>query len=287
MTTREHGTTTRTVLPEDAAAPNAAWDAIAERYDEFATPKNMLLGERAVEHAGVGPGHRFLDVACGSGALAIPAARAGAEVLAVDLAASMLDRLQARARTEGLSNLIVQRMNGMALSLDDDTFDVAGSQFGVSLFPDLGAGLRELVRVTKPGGRVLLVAFGAPSRAEFIGVFMAAMQAVVPDFVGLPMDPPPLPFQVAEPEKLRHALTQAGLSDVRIETTDHPMEFESGTHMWDMVTSSNPIGAGLVAGLSAEQRTDVQRVLDDMLRERSGRRGGTVHTQVHIAVGTA
>ena len=74
-------------------------------------------------------------------------------------------------------------MDGHALELEDDTFDVSASQLGVSLFPNLQRGLRELVRVTKPG-RVLIVAFGPPQKAEFFGFFLAAMQAVVPGFTG-------------------------------------------------------------------------------------------------------
>ena len=58
-------------------------------------------------------------------------------------------------------------------------------------------------RVTRPGGRVFLVVYGPPTQFEFLGFFMAAIQAAVPGFTGLPLDPPPLPFQVADPALLR------------------------------------------------------------------------------------
>ncbi len=167
-----------------------AWDTIAAGYDEFTTPKNMLLAEEALRRVGLRPGMRFLDVAAGSGALSIPAARFGAQVLATDIAPAMVERLNARARAEGLSNLEARLMDGHALELEDDTFDISGSQFGVMLFPDLPRGLSELAHVTKPGGHVLMVAFGPPTNAEFLTFFMGAMQAVVPDFTGLPTDPP-------------------------------------------------------------------------------------------------
>jgi hypothetical protein len=164
---------------------------------------------------------------------------------------------------------------------------MSASQFGVMLFPDLPRGLRELVRVTKPGGCVLMVAFGTPQKVEFLGFFMAAMQAVVPGFTGLPMDPPPLPFQVANPAVLRQRMVDAGLKDIRVEQGTESLEFGSGKHMWDWVTNSNPIGATMVADLTEAQKAEIQQVLYGMLRERSGGGPPAVLTApVNIGIGT-
>jgi ubiquinone/menaquinone biosynthesis C-methylase UbiE len=265
----------------------AAWEAIAAGYDEFVTGSHMELGEEALRRAGLTPAMRFLDVASGSGALSVPAARLGARVLSVDIAPSMIERLTARARDEGLSDLEGRVMDGHALELADATFDVAGSQFGVMLFPDLPRGVSELARVTKAGGRVLIVAFGPPSTVEFFAFFLAAMQAAVPHFTGPPMDPLPLPFQLADPDTFRRALAAAALTDLRMETVTAHVEFRSGQHMWDWITSSNPIGAALVADLTAEQGATVRTELDGMLRERSSGNGPAVlNHQVHIGIGT-
>ena len=144
----------------------AAWDEIAGGYDRFVTPTHMWLANEALHRAGVGPGMRFLDVACGSGALSVPAARRGARVTGADLSPNMIERLTARALAEGLPNLEGRVMDGHALELEDDSFDASGSQFGVMLFPDLPRGLSELARVTRWGGRVVIVAYGrrCPSR---------------------------------------------------------------------------------------------------------------------------
>ena len=166
-------------------------------------------------------------MAAGSGALSLPAARLGALVTATDITPAMIERLAERARREGL-DVVTRVMDGHALELDDDHFDIAGSQYGVMLFPDLPRALREMKRVTRPGGRVFLVVYGAPTQVEFLGFFMAAMQANVPGFTGLPLDPPPLPFQVADPDRLRQALVAAGLKDVRVETVTQATEFRSG-----------------------------------------------------------
>jgi ubiquinone/menaquinone biosynthesis C-methylase UbiE len=123
-------------MPEQTEI-EAAWSEVAPGYDEHVTPSNMVLGERALQRAGLGPGTHVLDVAAGSGALSVPAARTGARVLATDISLAMVERLEARARDEGLTNLEARVMDGHSLDLQDDTFDLAGSQFGVMLFPDL------------------------------------------------------------------------------------------------------------------------------------------------------
>ena len=255
--------------PAGAAETLNAWNDIATGYDAFVTPTHFWLGGEALRRVGLRAGMRFLDVAAGSGALSIPAARLGARVLATDISPVMLERLAARARDEAL-DLDTRVMDGHALELDDESFDVSGSQFGVMLFPDLPRGVRELARVTKRGGRVLLVAYGAPDQVEFLGFFIRAVRAVVPDFVGLPNDPPPLPFQVADPEKLRLAMTDAGLADVSVETIVETLSFDLGARMWDWVTNSNPVGRMLVADLAEPQRAEVRRRLDAMLRDRAG-----------------
>ena len=264
-----------------------AWTEIAPGYDEHVTPSNIPIAETALQRAGLRPDMRVLDVAAGSGALSIPAARAGAQVVATDISPAMVERLEARAAAEGLSTLEARVMDGHDLDLADDTFDIAGSQFGVMLFPDLPQGVRELTRVTKPGGRVVLVTMGPPNTVEFLELFLDAIHAAVPGFEGLPRDPPPLPFQVADPEKLRGELEAAGLQDAHVETTNHRLEFESGAQMWDWVTSSNPIGVGLVADLTPAQVAAAKEELDERLRERAGAAGPAVlDNTVNIGLAT-
>ena len=272
---------------EEHAAPPEAWDNIAEGYDRDVAPQEVDLATEALGLAGVEPGQRFLDVAAGTGGLSLPAARLGAQVLATDWSPAMIGRFQARVRDEGLRDAEGRVMDCHALDLPDDSFDVTGSQFGVMLVPDQPRALHEMVRVTKPGGRVLLVAYGHPSELEFLEWFVAAMKAVAPEFPGLPDDPPPLEFQVADPDVLRQRLTDAGLRDVRVERTAERPAFSSGRQMWDWLYYGNPIAEMVVRDLAAEQRQTLVQVLGGMLRDRAEGNGKAVlNNVVHLGIGT-
>ena len=231
---------------------------------------------------------RFLDVAAGCGALGIPAARLGAQVLATDQSAAMLERLGERARGDGLK-VETRVMDGHALELDDNSIDVAGSQFGVMLFPDMPKGISEMARVVRLGGRVLIIAFGDPRKIEFFGFLIGAIQSVRPDFNGPPMDPPPLPFQLQDPERLRRELATAGLKDVKLVTTTEPLAFHTGKALWDWLIWSNPIVETVLGSLclTDDERGLIQQTLERMVRERAGARGVAILTSpINIGIGT-
>ena len=283
MTTRQDDHT----KAEGHAASREAWDTIAAGYDRYVTPQEDALANEALALVGLKPGEEFLDVAAGTGGLSLPAARLGAEVLATDWSPAMIERFEARLREEGLSNARGRVMDCHAIELEENSFDVTGSQFGVMLVPDQPGAIREMVRVTKPGGRVLLIAYGFPAELEFLSFFISALRAVVPDFPGLPDDPPPLEFQVSDPEVLSRRLNDAGLQEIRVERTAEKPTFRSGEEMWDWVLHGNPIPGMLVADLDEEQRATIRQILDGMLREHSGGEEPAVLTNtVNVGIGT-
>ncbi|HLT90402.1 MAG TPA: methyltransferase domain-containing protein [Woeseiaceae bacterium] len=272
------------------ASPDAAarsWDALAPGYDEIVTPSNLPLAMHALRLAGLRPGTTLLDVAAGSGAVSLAAARLGARVTAVDISPLMIERLERRARAAGLE-LAARVMDGHALDLESDRFDMVASQFGVMLFPDLPRGLREMARVTRPGGQVVVVAFGSPAKVEFLRFFTRAVQAVVPGFAGLPQDPPPLPFQVQDPEKLRREMAAAGLEQVQVEQTSEEKEYASGDQFWTWMMNSNPIPRMVLASLALTPgQLDVARqAAEDLIRERAGGSGAAVLTNaINVGIG--
>jgi ubiquinone/menaquinone biosynthesis C-methylase UbiE len=117
-----------------------SWTGGAAAYDAEFARFTGLYAEDALRLAGVGPGTRVLDVAAGSGALSLRAARLGAEVLATDFAPGMVEVVRARFAEEGHDSCSAAVMDGQALELADDSFDAALSMFGVIFFPDIARG---------------------------------------------------------------------------------------------------------------------------------------------------
>jgi SAM-dependent methyltransferase len=114
-------------------------------------------GEAVVEALGVGPGMKVLDLGCGDGTTALPAARRGAEVLGVDIAANLVAAGNARAKAAGLDNLRFQEGDASNLeALEDDRFDLVLSMFGAMFAPRPLDVAKEMVRVTRPGGRIVM-----------------------------------------------------------------------------------------------------------------------------------
>lgn len=114
-------------------------------------------GAALVGKLGVGKGMKVLDLGCGDGTTALPEARLGADVLGVDIARNLVDAGNHRAKEAGLDNLRFQQGDASDLKeLKDDTFDLTVSIFGAMFCPKPFEVAREMVRVTRPGGRVVM-----------------------------------------------------------------------------------------------------------------------------------
>lgn len=114
-------------------------------------------GEELVSRLGITKGLKVLDLGCGDGTTAVPAARLGADVLGVDIAINLVEAGNRRAREESLANLSFQHGDASDLSeLDDQTFDLVVSIFGAMFAPRPFDVAKEIVRVTRPGGRIVM-----------------------------------------------------------------------------------------------------------------------------------
>jgi demethylmenaquinone methyltransferase/2-methoxy-6-polyprenyl-1,4-benzoquinol methylase len=165
------------------------FDRIAGVYDLMNTAMTAGLHHswraRAVELARVGPGSRVLDVATGTGDMAIALARRvgpDGEVVASDFSEGMLDR--ARAKTLGQDRAGVRPRfewaDAMRLPYDEASFDAATVGFGARNFDDLGRGLSEMVRVVRPGGRVVVLEFTNPTRPPLSHFYGLWFDRIVP-----------------------------------------------------------------------------------------------------------
>jgi SAM-dependent methyltransferase len=114
-------------------------------------------GDALVERIGIGPGDKVLDLGCGDGTTAVPSAKRGAYVLGVDISSNLVAAGNRRAQQFGLHNLKIQEGDACSLDgLSDESFDVAMSIFGAMFAPKPFDVAKEMTRVTKPGGRVIM-----------------------------------------------------------------------------------------------------------------------------------
>ena len=150
------------------------WDLASQDYEalwqaQLAVAQNTLLACASLQ-----PGERVLDVACGTGLVAFAAARAvgpQGRVLGVDLAGQMVDAATQRAAGLQLPNVAFARMDAETLALPDGGFDVVLCALGLMYVPEPEQALREIRRVLRPGGRMVLAVWGERSRCGWSAVF--------------------------------------------------------------------------------------------------------------------
>jgi demethylmenaquinone methyltransferase / 2-methoxy-6-polyprenyl-1,4-benzoquinol methylase len=196
------------------------FDRIARVYDLMNSVMTAGLHHRwrgrAVDLAQVGPGMRALDVATGTGDLAIELARRGAEVVGLDFSEPMLEL--ARGKAPGIEWV---PGNALELPYGDGEFDAVTVGFGARNFTDLGRGLAEMARVAKPGGRVVVLEITTPQKPPLSWFFRLWFDRAVPALGRLAGDPDAysyLPSSVRRfpgPAGLAAEMAGAGLEDVR------------------------------------------------------------------------
>jgi demethylmenaquinone methyltransferase / 2-methoxy-6-polyprenyl-1,4-benzoquinol methylase len=198
----------------------AMFDRIAGVYDRMNRVMTAGLDAkwraRAVDLAAVGPGARVLDVACGTGDLALEAAARGASVVGLDFSSEMLRHAREKSRE-------VEWVEGSALALPfgDDAFDAATVGFGARNFADLAQGVGEMVRVVKPGGRIVVLEITTPQKPPLSTFFGVWFDRIVPALGKVAGDPDAytyLPSSVKRfpgPRALAAVLADAGTDRVR------------------------------------------------------------------------
>ena len=190
------------------------WDTAAQHYEKIAHPFTALFAQAAMAHVQLSPGSRVLDVAAGTGALSLLAARTGAQVLATDFSPGMVARIASRK----LPNVEARVMDGQALALSDGSFDAVFSIFGVIMFPDWRKGLAEMARVTRPGGFGAVATWQDRGAATFL-LLGQIRRKLFPERESVAM---PEAMQVlADPTSFADALVTAGYRAPQIEHVTH------------------------------------------------------------------
>jgi demethylmenaquinone methyltransferase/2-methoxy-6-polyprenyl-1,4-benzoquinol methylase len=172
----------RADLGKDPARVSRMFDQVAGRYD--LTNDVLSLGNdrlwrvattRAVDPR---PGQRILDLAAGTGASSVSLARGGAEVVAADFSPGMI--AEGRRRHDSIPNLSFREADATALPFADDEFDAVTMSFGLRNVNEPKKALAELLRVTKPGGRLVVCEFSHPPSPAFNGLYRFYNDRVLP-----------------------------------------------------------------------------------------------------------
>ena len=216
-----------------------AFNRVASGYDDPVLRFFPFCADRLIVRLNPARGAKILDVATGTGVVAMAAVQAvGHEgrVMAIDLAEGMLDRLQEKIDKFGIPNIDLYVMDAAALEFRRGYFDHVVCSFGIFFLPDMSAGLREWVRVTKPGGRILFTVFGKQAFQPMMEMFIRCISRYgvnAPD-----KDAPFAAMRLADPERCRGLLSGAGLQDIEVHTEQLGYHLKDEAQWWEVIWNS-------------------------------------------------
>jgi ubiquinone/menaquinone biosynthesis C-methylase UbiE len=233
-----------------------------KKHDERLTAQTAPVSQKLLELAGVAPSRRVLDVACGTGEPAIPAAKAvGAAgyVLATDMAPEMIEVAREKAKAEGLTNIEFRLVDGEAIDVPPESFDAVTCRWGMMFMPEPLKFLHQARQALKPDGRIAITVWGPPERNPFIALPMAILRK---HYQGPPLPDPTAPggiFSFADERKLRFVFEQTAFESIRIDPLELPMAvFDSGKeYLQYMMDIAGPLAA-LLNQLPAKARKEAE-----------------------------
>ena len=239
-----------------------SWSNVApgwNKYDAILSQGAAVVTERMLDAVRIAPGQRVLDVACGTGEPAIPAARRvgpTGRVIATDLSEPMIAFAKHKAAAQGVANVEFRVVDGEEVDVGDG-FDAVTMRWGLMFMPDPDACLRRLHSALRVGGRIALTCWTAPDRNPFVSTALAAIRK----HVELPAPPPGAPglFAFADPERLRSCLAGAGFREVVVEPVELCFAvFDTGVEAFTMIREL----AGPVAAILAQQPADTRAAIE-------------------------
>lgn len=268
----------------------AQWQDAAEAWHRWGPTLRAWLGpatERMLDLARVSEGSRVLDVAAGAGDQSFAIAeRVGprGRVLATDISPAILAFAASEARARGLANLATRVMDGEALDLEDETFDVVVSRVGLIYFPDQLKALKNMHRVLVSGGRVAAMVWGAAESNAFFSKPVSIMRRRAE--LGPPLPGQPGPFSLSSRDTVVRLYEAAGFTDVSFELVEAPLRLRRAADCLAFERESFGALHQMLSGLDDAAKAAAWDEVAAELRRFEGPSGFEASCVMAIAVGT-
>jgi SAM-dependent methyltransferase len=258
------------------------WARHAEEHDRVVARHHaILLGAADIE-----VDHHVLDVGCGNGQTTLDAARAATSgaALGVDLSGPMLRTAEGRATAAGITNVRFEQADAQVHQFERNSFDVVLSRFGAMFFEDPMAAFTNLYGATCGGGRLVVMAWQALERNEWL----VALRAAVAAGRDLPTPPAgvPGPFGLADQDAVCELLTNSGYRSVDVTSVEEPMHFGETSDEALEFARATGIVRGLLADLDAQARARALDDLESMVRSHEGVDGVTLASAAWLITAT-
>jgi len=207
------------------------YDAASDHFDDEPLGFWERIGRSTVSRLALPAGAHVLDVGCGTGASALPAAQAvgpAGSVVGVDLAARLLERARAKAVKRDLANVDFRLGDMTALGYPDSHFDAVVSVFSIFFVPDMEGAVRELWRMVRPGGKLALTTWGPRFFEPAYSRWLAAIKQERPDLHNAfnPWD------RITDVESVRRLFRDGGVAEVDITAEDGIQPLRSAEEWW-------------------------------------------------------
>lgn len=253
-------------LDDHAVRAARTYGAAADHYCLPALGFWDRYGGAIVARLPLAPGHAVLDLCCGAGASAIPAARAvspSGRVLGIDVAAPLLELARARAARDGLANVEFRRCDATRTGLPSGSYDAVICAFGVFFAADMAAFIAEMWRLVRPGGILAVTTWGPGLFEPASGPFWTAVRDIEPSLYKAfnPWD------EITTPQALTDLFARGGINGVVAHAMPGEHRLERPGSFWDVVLGSGY--RATVDALTGEQREILRERLLETLRARA------------------
>lgn len=236
---------------DEKQAITQVFDLVATKYDNPSLRFFPACANKLVDYANINPKQKVLDIATGTGMVAMAAAqclRGNGRVQAIDLSENMIYQAQSNLKRAGFDNVDFHVMDAEELEFKTNYFDVITCSYGLFFMPDMSAALKSWLRVLKPGGKLIFTSFAPSAFKPLKDIFMGnlAEYEIVP--------PTPRWLQLAEEELCKNILTNNGFESPQVTQAQLGYHLPTFDNWWETIQSAGY--RGLYELLPQEHRAE-------------------------------